>query len=97
MADRWRDPQTGKFGYENPNALLRRVLDARGRGVTFGVDAVDGTESLRVNSAVQRAAEIRALLAADSGPTTDARVAVPSLDELLRRFVAGINPEEGVE
>lgn len=97
VADRWRDPQTGRFGYENPNALLRRVLDARGRGVIFGGEAALGAEPVRVKSAAQRAAEIRAVLAAATGPTTDAGSAVPSLDELLRRIVAGTSPEEGAE
>ncbi len=97
MADRWRDPLTGRFGYENPNVLLRRVLDARGRGIAFGAITAPSDETLHVKSAVQRAAEIRAVLAAATGTQTEERDAIPSLDELLRRIVAGTSPEEGAE
>lgn len=95
MPERWRDPKTGRFGYQEPNALLRGVLDARDRAAR-GEPTPHELVNAVAMSPVQRAQQVRERL--NRVNTAAAQVAQSySLDELLRRVVAAGNPEEGTE
>ena len=95
MADRWRDPSNGRFGYAEPNALLRGVLDARDRAAR-GEPTPHELVNAVAMSPVQRAQQVRERL--NRVNTAAAQVGEPySLDELLRRVVAADSPKEGTE